>query len=135
MPKPWKRGFHFKNAAGKTSFSTKPVFDDPRKAAQWVEKGSGFYNTSGKWVSTGSKPSQDQIKQALDRSVKLANKKIEKMQKAGLKDFSAELKKHTVFTDSSGFFKQSKQIDPDQLAAMLQQVADYNENADAQELV
>lgn len=130
MKKPWKRGFHYKTDTGRTVFSSKPVFDDPRKAAQWAEKGSGFYSTSGKWVSTGSKPTQDQIKQALDRSVKLANKKIDKMQKAGLKDFSNELKKHTVFTDSSGFFKQAKQIDPDELAAMLQQVADFNENAE-----
>lgn len=134
MPKPWKRGFHYKTASGRTIFSSKPVFDDPRKAAQWAEKGTGFYNTSGKWVSTGSKPSPVEIKEAAIRSAKVANKKIQQMQKANLHEFSAELKKHTVFTDSKGFFKTNLSgFSQSEVEAMLQQVADFNENSETLE--
>ena len=123
--------YWYTNEAGKKVSSKNPVFDDVRKAAQWAERGSGFYNTRGKWVSTGKPPSPVEIKKAVSASVKLANKKIAKMKKNGLDTFSAELKKHSVFLDKQGFFQTDlKQKTLEEVTAMLQQVADFNSDTE-----
>lgn len=129
--KSWSRGFWHTNENGKKVRTKTPVFDDPRKTQQWVEKGSGFYNTRGKWVSTGKPPTPKEIQKAVKASVDLANKKITNFKKAGLDDFSAELKKHSVFLDKQGFFQKDLSGKSfEEIAAMLQQVADFNENAE-----
>ncbi len=123
--------FWITNENGKKVSRKTPVFDDVRKAQQWTEKGTGFYNTRGKWVSTGNPPTPVEIKKAVKNSVQLANKKIEKMKKAGLSDFSSELKKHSVFLDKQGFFQTDlSKKSLEEVSAMLQQVADFNSDTE-----
>lgn len=133
MPKKksWSRGFYYTSPSGRRIRTKTPTFDSARQAAEWVEKGSGFYSTSGKWIQTAPPPTPKEIEKAVKNTVKLANAKIEMLKKADLTDFSSELKQHSVFLNDSGFFTTDiADKTEEELTAMLQQAASFNEDTE-----